>query len=341
MMPNVIKEISGGKVSPVYLFYGTEKFLLREAVNRLEEAVVPQEARDFNLSVLDLRETPLEQVLMDAETFPVLADRRLVIGKNALFLTASRQTGGPEHNVDALVAYLEQPPDYTVLVLVVPEGKLDERKNIVKKLKKQAVMIPCEPLQGMDLVKWLQARAKEFGVSLPPKSAEKMVEYIGNDLQTLHQELEKMSTYTGQGGTIVEQTVELLGSRSLEQDIFTLVNRVVEVKLEEAYRVLHDLLRGGEEPIKILSLLARQFRLMLLAKTLKARGYGQQQIASALKVHPYAAKLAEQQGSRFSEKQLRGILSLLAEEDYRMKSGQVDKVLSLELFLSRLGKVEG
>lgn len=332
----IIKDIEKGNIAPIYVFYGTESYLLQEMVSYMERKLVDPESRDFNYSTYDLRETPIELVLQDAETFPFMADRRLVVGKDALFLTGARVSSSVEHNGDALIAYAENPPEYSTLVLVVPQEKLDERKNIVKKLKSQAVTAVFQPLQGNELEAWVVRRAKHYHVSLAPGVPTLLVAMVGQDLALLNQELKKMSQYTGSGGTITVDTVELLASRSLEQDIFALVDRVARVKLDEAFRILYDLLQNKEEPIKILNLLARQFRLILQAKLLSNRGYGQKQIASQLKVHPYAVKLALEQGGHFSEKALREILSTLADEDFRMKSGQTDKVLALEMFLLKL-----
>ncbi|TGV00104.1 DNA polymerase III subunit delta, partial [Mesorhizobium sp. M00.F.Ca.ET.186.01.1.1] len=89
------------------------------------------------------------------------------------------------------------------------------------------------------------------------------------------------------------------------------------------------------EPIKLIALLARQFRMLLHVKQLAPRGYSQQQMAGMIKMHPYAVKKAMEQARHFSEDSLKKLLHILAEEDFRMKSGQVDKRLALELFVAR------
>jgi DNA polymerase-3 subunit delta len=152
----------------------------------------------------------------------------------------------------------------------------------------------------------------------------------------ISQELSKLSTYTGEGGTITADTVSSLVARTLEQNIFELIEKVVRKDRANAMQIFYDLLKANEEPIKILSLLINQFRLLLQAKELAALGYGQQQIAGNLKVHPFRVKLALGQAQLFQSSELTAIMNELAEADYVMKTGKMDKKLTIELFLLKL-----
>src|SRR5699024_1209327 len=123
---------------------------------------------------------------------------------------------------------------------------------------------------------------------------------------------------------------------SLEQNIFTLVEKVVQRKLDQAFRIYYDLRKQNEEPIKILALITGQFRLIYQTKELQKRGYGQNQIATNLNVHPYRVKLALGQARYFSEQELEKIISILAESDYQLKTGAVQRDVAMELFLFKL-----
>jgi DNA polymerase-3 subunit delta len=129
--------------------------------------------------------------------------------------------------------------------------------------------------------------------------------------------------------------VEMLVSRTLEQNVFVLVEKVTKRQIAEALQVFYDLLENNEEPLKILALLASQFRLLYQVKWLMSRGYGQQQIASILKVHPFRIKLAMGQAALFSEQELTAAVRQIAEADYEMKSGAMDRQLVMELLLMR------
>jgi DNA polymerase III subunit delta len=327
------REIKQGQIAPVYVFYGREQYLMDECIRLIEKHVIEEASRDFNYSTFDLRETPVQIALQDAETFPFMGEKRLVRAVRAMFLTGTKTKETVEHDLESLLAYVSNPPEYTVLILEVPEEKLDERKKVVKALKTSAVMVAFEPLKDAALSDWVSDRAKKYKVSIEAEAVQELVTMAGSDLRQLSQEIEKMGLYVGPQGVITPDIVNLLGSRQIEQDVFRLIDKVARLKLEEAMRLFYDLQMNKEEPLKILSLLARQFRILLQVKTLQPKGYSPQQIAQTLSIHPYAAKLAAQQAGSFSETSLRRILQRMAEEDYRIKTGQIDKTLSLELLI--------
>jgi DNA polymerase-3 subunit delta len=115
-----------------------------------------------------------------------------------------------------------------------------------------------------------------------------------------------------------------------------LIEKVIRKDRTRAMQIFYDLLKANEEPIKILSLLINQFRLILQVKELSVLGYGQQQIAGNLKVHPFRVKLAMQQAQLFQASELTSIMNQLGDADYEMKTGKKEKQLLLELFLLKL-----
>ncbi|MBP1930501.1 DNA polymerase III subunit delta [Ammoniphilus resinae] len=336
---NVFKRVQQNDIDPLYTLYGSETFLSEEFIRFLKGKVLDQELEEFNLHIFDLNETPIQDVIQEAETLPFMGEKRLIIGKNAMFLTGAKQTGGVEHHIDALLNYIQQPLETTVLVLAVEVEKLDERKKVVKLLQKHSTMVAFSPLKEPELISWIQRRAQKLNAGIDDQAANLLKQTVGTDLRTLHQELEKIASYVGARGTITEDVVYQLASRTLEQDIFSLVERVVKLDMTRAMRIFYDLLKNKEEPLTILSLLVRQFRLILHVKILLSKGYTQGQIASQLGIHPYPVKLAAEKVKNFSEQGLRNVLAYLAEEDYRIKSGKIDKKLSLELFMMRAEEI--
>lgn len=332
-----IREIKEQRYAPVYLLFGTESFLMEEFIHFARSEMIAPDYADLNVSYYDCTETPLSSILQDAETLPFLADQRMVIANNAFFLTGAKPPTKVEAEPDALLPYLGEPPAYTSLFITVAQDKLDERKKLVKTLQQKAVVIPFQPLRDTELYAWIERRAQKYKRVIKREEAMILVEYIGNDLRLLDKEIEKMSLYVEhENGLITEEVIRLLASRTLEHDVFGLIEAVVTGKLAEAFRSLYDMSKMGEEPIKLLSLFARQIRLLLQVKMWGPKGYSQQQLAQMLKVHPFAVKKAMEQARHFTEAGLRRLLHILAEEDFRMKSGQVDKQLAIELFITKV-----
>lgn len=330
------KQLKRNEISPMYLLYGKEDFLIKETKDLLVNQVLGEDDIEFNLSNFDLAETPIEVALEDAETFPFMGERKLLFLHNPSFLTAEKTKDKVEHNLAKLETYMKEPAPYSVIVFVAPYEKLDERKKLVKELKKRAILFEAKKLNESELKNWIRTRAEFNGVTIEPVATETMLALVGTNLFMLTGEVDKLALYVGRGSIIDLQTVENLVARSLEQNIFTLVEKIVNRKIDEALRIYYDLVKLNEEPIKILAVITGQIRLIYQVKELAKRGYGQKQIASHLKVHPFRVKLAAGQAQKFGERELMDILSQLADADYKMKTGTMNKELLIELFLLKL-----
>nr|WP_100332074.1 DNA polymerase III subunit delta [Bacillus xiapuensis] len=333
------KKIKNKQFSPVYLLYGNEMFLINETKHQLVHHALTQEEMDFNLASFDLEETPVETALEEAETLPFMGERKLVFLHNPLFLTAERAKEKVDHNLKKLEQYLQNPAPYTLLVFIAPYEKLDERKKLTKQMKKQAEVLEAKKLGEKELKKWLKDRAASNHVQIEEEALDHLIALAGTNLMVLTSELDKLSLYALEEKCITKEMVIKLTARSLEQDIFSLVDRVVTGKVEEAFRIYYDLLKLNEEPIKILALIASQFRLIYQTKELSRKGYGQQQIAGYLKVHPFRVKLAAGQSRRFTDEQLSAIMMMLADSDLQMKSNGMAKPMIIEMFLFKLQSI--
>ncbi|WP_166238415.1 DNA polymerase III subunit delta [Paenibacillus turpanensis] len=329
------REIATGTAKPVYICYGPEQFLMNEFITYTVDRLVEAPYRDFAVSRYDLSETSIEDVLEDAETAAFLAPMKVVIAKDAAFLTSAKESSKVEHRTERLIEYVKSPSPSAMVLLTVSADKLDERKKIVKQLKDADLLIPFTHMGGDELLQWVRKRAERSECTFTPEAAEKLLQTAGTNLQTLAGEIEKCSLYAGKGGTVTPEAVDMLVVRSTEQNVFLLVEDIVKRKTERALTTLAELLKQKEEPIKILMLIASQFRLIAMSKELARSGYSQQQIAGQIGVHPYRVKLAMEQASGYSEERLKQILHAAAELDYGMKTGRQDKTMGLELFILR------
>lgn len=333
MVLQVWKDIKKGKIEPVYCIYGKELYLIQETVSLLKKAVVEEGTKDFNFSVFDLEEESIEYAIEDAETFPFMGDKRLVIAKNPSFLSTEKKKDKIDHPLDRLETYIKTPAPYTVFILYAPYEKLDERKKVTKLLKKEASMVEAKELSGSDLTEFTLNLVAAENKTMQPEAAQELLMLTSGNLSAIAQEVKKLCTYKINQEDITVDDVNTLVARNLEQNIFELINKIVSKKRTEALQIFYDLIKQKEEPIKMLALIMNQFRLIHHVKYFQKQGYGQKQIASNIKIHPFRVKLALDQARLFSEHELTEISKTLAEMDYEMKSGKRDKQLILELFL--------
>ena len=122
-------------------------------------------------------------------------------------------------------------------------------------------------------------------------------------------------------------------NKSLEQNVFDLVEFVLEKKVDDALELYHELIEQKEEPIMINAILISQFRLFLQVKILQKHGYAQGNIAEALRVHPYRVKLAMQNARKFKYEDVRDAYLGLEKNEEDLKSARVNPELLFQLFL--------
>ncbi|WP_442603668.1 DNA polymerase III subunit delta [Paenibacillus sp. KN14-4R] len=332
----VAKDIGAGNTLPIYLCYGPEKYLMQQFIEFMTTKLIEPEHREFAISKFDLSETSIDTVIEDAETLPFMVPRKIVIAKNATFFTGARDQSKVDHNLDKLTSYLKSPVDYSIIVFIVDADKLDERKTIVKTIKTMDAALPFLSLSAEGVQDWVLKGAAKAGFSFENGALDQLILCTGGNLQALAAEIEKLSLYLGGSGVVTMDLVDELVVRSAEQNVFLLVEEVVKLRLERAFMLLEQLLKQKEEPIKIMMLIARQFRIMLQVKELSKQSYSQSQIASQLGLHPFAVKVAEGQARAFDIESLSRIIGDIADLDYQMKTGAIEKVLGLEMFLLSL-----
>lgn len=328
---DVLKQIKKKQIAPIYFFYGSESFFLQQLKQQLIEKVAAND--EDSLAVYDLEEVPIEAAIGDAETYPFFSERKLVIAENPVFLKAKPDKLTFEHDLLALERYLAAPVDYTVLVIIAPYEKIDERKKISKLLKKHATVAACNPIKDNDLKQWVNSIASQLQVTINDEAYEIMEAELSNNLHQLENELQKLALYVGPNGEVTKDIAEELVSHTTTSSALRLVDAVIEKDLHKAIRIFKDLLKMKEEPIAMISLIAFQFRSILRVKLLKQQGYSQFQMQKQLGVHPYVVKIALNRERQFTVDKLERIIIQLADTDATIKSGKMEKEMAFELML--------
>lgn len=331
MVSKAWKEIENNPEQPIYLLTGTEQYLLQQTMEKIIKSIADVEEQD--ILHYDLEESSVDQVIEEADTLPFFQDRKVIIAKNASFLKAKeRGKEKIEHSLAQLEEWLHNPSPTATVIFTAPYEKLDSRKKITKLMISSAVVIEANQLTGNDLTVWVQQHASSIGIQIDKRLAEYLIEVAGENMMQLSKELEKLASFIGEIGHVTEQAIDELVPRSPETEIFRLTDAYISGNQARTLAVYHDLLRSGEEPIAMTSLIAGQVRLMLHVGTLKRKGYHQQQIASTLNVHPYRVKLAMNNRAVPSEQRLLQALNKLAGIDLKLKSTSGSRERVLELF---------
>ncbi len=334
------RALGKGLVPAVVLFVGDEARLVDRGLARLRDAVVPAAQRDFNedrLRADDLDAPRLEDSL---RTLPVLGGRRLVIVRDAHRL---EDRGAKVEAMQAvLLAYVEAPADATVLALTAE--KVDRRLKLWKTVEKAGLVVDCGPPDEATLPARLEADARSAGVQFEPGAASLLVELAGHDLGVLEGEVAKLAAFVGEGGRVSTAAVhEMLESRRAgETSVFAWVDAVAERRAGEALAGLTRLLDAGEEPLRLLALLARQVRLIFAARSMLARGASTQEIGE--RVVPRARFLARKLVDQARQREERDLLTMhdaLVEADLTLKSSPASPRFVMERLVLALCRPRG
>lgn len=309
----------------VYLFYGLEYFLIKK---ELAQILKKENIEPINQNYYDLENSNINDIIEDASTFSLFGDKKAIIVENSYIFTGTTNKKLPEQNTDNLSSYLENPNQDTLLFFLINKENIDKEK-IVNTIKKVGVVKEFTPVT--DLKVYVKDMIEPYQIETADLNL--FINRVGNQLSILEQEIKKLKTYKDKDLKITRQDILDVTCKTVDIDIFSLIDNIIIKNKEKSLESYHEMLKLGEEPIKIAIMLANQFRIMYQAKQLIKKGYSEKDIASHLDVHPYRVKLALEKSRNFKDDTLLTYLEKLAQLDYEIKSGRIDKNIGLELFI--------
>ncbi len=322
----------------LYIFHGDDEFSRSEAILKLRQKMDPVFG-EMNTAFLDGRGLTLGQLQAACDAVPFMGPARLVIVNDLLTPAAggkgTRREEGEDGGLRGLEGYLPHLPETTRLVLS-ESRRLPQGHPLLRVAEELGAYVRTFALPtGPDLEQWIRRRAQGKGVAIAPEATALLATYVGSNLRLLEQELEKLATYLGGSGTIGPQEAELLVSSLQEANIFHMVDALGRRDGRRALVVLHRLLEDRSAPLYLLTMITRQFRLLLQARELDAQGVPAAEMARQMEVKPFVARKCLQQGLNFRPAELRAIMAQLLEIDVGIKTGQAQGPVALDLFVAR------
>jgi len=321
-----------------------------EELARLKSQFGDPSARELNTTVLDGRSFNVDDLIQSCEVPPFLADRRLVIVRRLLARFQSKndregkgqgasakreQTPAKASLAEQLCAVLERVPEFTDLVFV--EDAVITAGNPVYKVIQKAggkIVQRARPLKGQELAEWVRQRVRKKDGKIAAAAAEELAAYAGEDLRALDSDLEKLLVYAA-GREVTVDDVRALVSDSREANIFAFVDAVGEGNTRMALKVLHDLLYDGAAPGYLLTMITRQYRMLVQVSDLGPSS-SPDDVASRLQMHRFVAQKVLQQARRFSMERLERAYRKLVATDLAMKTSALDPAAALDLLVMDL-----
>lgn len=312
-----------------YVLYGEEQYRLKRTLETIVKEYLPDE-NDFNLIRYDAMHTDIAAIIEDAMTVPFFSSYKVIIVDHANFLSTLNNTAC---DIKSLESYLQNPCDSTVLIFTGDFAKLDTRKKVVKTIKKTWKVLEFKKLDELGKNSVVNEEIQKRKLNITGNAKQILLKRLPLDMETIQKEMDKLELYQG---VLDENVVSSLINRPLEEDVFQLVDAVVEKNKGKAFHIWQDLCVSNTDAIYLIALLAGQFRFLFEVKNLMVKGYEKDEIAHALNAHPYRVKLSMEKARSLSIKSLMAMLDKLASLDQKLKSGLLDKKLGFEMFLLEL-----
>ncbi len=314
-------ELKQGDLARVYLLAGPDGFRIEKTARWLREKAVEGPMGDLNAASLWADESSPAKIAQDAAAFPMFGGRRLLWVRHAEQLPAGDA-------IAPLLRYLERPVDSTVLVLT--SAKLDKRLKLVTACAAAGRVVEFRPLSGAELFAQVGRQATAHGVELGRGAAQALVEFVGDDLAEIDQELEKLALL-GAEGVVGPEEVRVLVARSRDIDGFELADALDRARPEHLVRSWTELRRRGADPFGNAAILGWRLRQLVLLQELVAEGHPAKDAASLAGLPPWQARrlipLVESHSRGSLQKALQGFV----QADRRAKSSSLGAGIAYDL----------
>ena len=307
----------------IYVLYGIQDYLIDKKIQELTKNIDRLEIDEF-----DLENNNIKQIIDAASTFSLFSTNKTIIVYNS-FVFSSNKKGIDDKDINLLQKYIENPNKNTTIIFVVSNDKLDSRKKIVTSVKKNGTVLEFNEVKNINAL--VSDMIKPYKITANQINA--LINRVGDNLYILENEIAKLKTYKNDDLIITDNDIINVINKSVNTDIFHLIDSIINKNMNEALECYYELIKIGEEPIKILVLLANQFRLMYQVKELSKKGYRIFDIMDLLDQKQYPIQKAIQKGYNYDSKILLEYLNKLADLDIGIKTGKLDKNTGLELFI--------
>ncbi len=306
---SLLSELKNKIYHPVYFFWGSEPYYMDRLTAYMEQNILSDSEKSFNQTIFYGRDTNVINVIESARRFPMMSNYQLVIIKEAQQLK----------DIEKLAVYLENPMKSTILVINYKNESIDKRTKFYKLLSKY-VCVQFEKIRDYQVAKWIVEYLKSKKLSIDPEAAELMADAIGNDLNNIVHEIDKLCTLLSSDiKSITKQHIEKNIGISKDFNNFELLRAIGRKDIVRTNKILYYFQKNPKNhPFIVINInLLNYFTKLLMYHYLPDKS--KQSVASALEIFPNFVSEYEQAAKKYPPKKIETIVSLLREYDIKSK----------------------
>ena len=318
------KQIKDNSLKNIYLFFGDELFIKEIYIKKLREMLVDPSLEDFNFALLEGKNMNLDAVDDALESFPMMAEKKLVLIKNSGIFSKPK-----EEIKEFWQSRIKSLPDYVTLLF--DEADIDKRSALYKSVQSAGHTVEFEYLEEADTIAWIEREARAAGKTITKENARYMVNICSDGLTAIRNELDKLISFCDNEITLSD--IDRLVAKSFSVRVFELTDAIMAKDADKATTLLFDFKTVKESAFKTLHLLLGTFEKMLHAKLLLGEGATQNEIAEKLGLRPFLVRKYLDSAKRFSEDYLTDRIMRVAEITFSIVEGAVDEWTALEQYV--------
>lgn len=270
-------------------------------------------------------------MISDALTLPFISSSKVVVIKRPKFLTSEKSLN--EVEAKYFLDYLGNPMSSTILIINAANMKLDERKEIVKKLKKVAVVSESKELTDIEILGWIKRQCSINNVLIKDDAVKTFFNLTGKNLLNAKNEIDKLVAYVGPNGVITSDIINKVVVKEISNDVFALSNAIIEQNKPKIINLYRELTTLGNDVFYLFSLVAKSMRDILFVSTMLQEGYKQSDVANVMKTSSGRAYYLVKNARSIELETVKSYIIKLGNLDYQIKSGQIDPKTGFEFFL--------
>jgi DNA polymerase-3 subunit delta len=277
----IIKNIKSGQAAPIYFLMGDEPYYIDKISEYIEQTVLTEDEKSFNQMILYGRDVTIQEIASNAKRFPLMAEKQVIIVKEAQDLART---------IDQLEEYANQFQPSTVLVMCYKYKSLDKRKKIYKTLDKNGVLFESKKLKDYQVESWVRKLIESRNYAIDVKASAMLVEFLGNDLSKIANEINKLMIMLPKGSAITADIVEKNIGISKDFNNFELIKGIVDRNQLVAYKIVDYFSQNPKNNPVVLTMgiIYSYFSKLLLYHGLKDKSPSN--VMKQLKINQYAIK---------------------------------------------------
>lgn len=332
------KQINSGSLPTLCLICGDEDYLKKHYVTLLEKKCVNEDMAQFNLHRIKGESFVFDDFYQVAQSMPFMSDYSCVTVKD---LAVDKMS---DSDFDVLLDFLSDPPETCVIIFWMDRAEVNEKKSksrkFIKAIDDAGVVVSLDKMRGTALYKLLENGAKKRGCEMSRDSSSYLVKLVGDELNVLLNEMDKLCYYKGEG-EITRQDIDKICIRSLDAKVFDLSKVMARGTVQQAFDILSDLMAQKESSVAILGTLISAYVDMYRVQIAMSTGENATAPAQIFNYSNKAFRLndAARNSAQMSLEQIRLCLEILAQADSKLKSTAFDERRILEETVLRLMQI--